>query len=79
MSRKSILFLLMAMMLAVSQTAMSQTLAESPFWCDFDYDYTASEWTLVNGSETNHWIRGNATSSSDWYGGTRSLYITNGP
>lgn len=68
----------MAMMLAVSQTAMSQTLAESPFWCDFDYDYTASEWTLVNGSETNHWIRGNATSSSDWYGGTRSLYITNG-
>ncbi len=77
MNKKGILFLLMwGMMCGVAPEAWSQTvISEMPYWCDFEDAIT--EWTLVNGSEANYWVRGNATSCSSWGYGSKSLYITN--
>ncbi|MBR5984592.1 MAG: fibronectin type III domain-containing protein [Bacteroidales bacterium] len=41
--------------------------------CDFENSDENSNWILVNDSQTNYWMIGNATSSS----GSNSLYITN--
>ena len=38
-----------------------------------DFEATTTEWSLINGSETNQWVVGSATSN----GGTQSLYISN--
>ncbi|MCQ2297209.1 MAG: fibronectin type III domain-containing protein [Bacteroidales bacterium] len=57
--------------MALTWTLQAQTL---PFTCDFENDSDTAEWVFVNGSQTNHWVIGDATNN----GGQKSLYITNG-
>ncbi|MBK6985355.1 MAG: T9SS type A sorting domain-containing protein [Bacteroidetes bacterium] len=42
----------------------------APFTNDFE---TCSDWTIVNGAQTNQWFQGTATDN----GGTQSMYISN--
>ena len=46
--------------------------ANVPYFCDFEQTGT-NGWDLINGTQTNQWFVGNATSN----GGTRSLYVSN--
>ncbi|MBQ8703008.1 MAG: fibronectin type III domain-containing protein, partial [Bacteroidales bacterium] len=44
-----------------------------PYFCGFENDDDMGNWLLVNGTQTNYWMRGTNASS----GGAQSLYITN--
>ena len=44
--------------------------SEYPYFCDFDVDTMAAQWTLFNEDQTNHWV-------VDSINGSKALYITN--
>jgi hypothetical protein len=66
------LILFLAVMMLCSATASAQTTVLSE---DFENGSgtSLSNWTFVNGSQTNQWYAGTATA----YSGSRSAYITN--
>ncbi len=53
-------------------TTLAASPATVPYVCDFE-DEGTNGWDLINGSQTNRWMVGNAVNN----GGNRSLYITN--
>ena len=52
-------------------TTLASSPASLPFYCDFE-GAGSNGWDLINGTQANYWIVGNATAN----GGSRSLYIT---
>ena len=50
----------------------AQTPATLPFFCDFENADEAAAFAIVNGTQTNKWVVGTATS----HGGTHALYIS---
>ena len=57
---------------SLTATTMAALPAEVPYICDFEQD-GPNGWDLINGSQTNKWCVGSATSN----GGNQSLYISN--
>ena len=57
---------------SLSANTLSALPAELPFSCDFEQS-GSNGWELINGSQTNQWHVGTATSN----GGSQSLYISN--
>ena len=57
---------------SLTATTLAALPAEVPYACDFEQD-GPNGWDLINGSQTNKWCVGSATSN----GGSQSLYISN--
>ena len=52
-------------------TTLAASPATVPYYCDFE-DAGTNGWDILNGSQSNYWMVGNATNN----GGTQSLYVT---
>ena len=57
---------------SLTATTLAALPAEVPYACDFEQE-GPNGWDLINGSQTNKWCVGSATSN----GGNQSLYISN--
>ncbi len=57
---------------SLTATTLAALPAEVPYACDFEQE-GPNGWELINGSQTNKWCVGSATSN----GGSQSLYISN--
>ena len=70
---KKVFFYLIAITFAIQ--GWSQTVATTPYSCNFEDLSERSAWTLSNGSYTNQWYIGQAVTSNDITG--YSLYVSN--
>ena len=54
--------------------SMAQSVAQTPYYCDFEDSVSAAGWVLTNGTQSSQWCIGSAVNNTP--GGARCLYIS---